>query len=351
MLTTKQKTLRKFWYATVLLEDLKSGPKPFRLMGEDIVLFLDAEGQPAALADRCCHRTAKLSKGWCENGNIVCGYHGWTYDRSGQCIKIPQYPDGSAVSGSLKTSSYRCVPRYGYAWVALEEPLVDIFDIPEDSDPDYRRIAQFYEVWNCAPLRMLENSFDNAHFSFVHKATFGQLDQPKPEKYEIKETDYGFYAESIVPILNPPIAYRVTGSTAPTTRRHMRNHWFMPFCRRLDMEYPSGLRHIIFNCATPMEDGKIQLIQWLYRNDTEADCSTQELIDWDAAITAEDKEILEATDPDACIDVGRRIEAHMPSDRGGLIMRKRLLDLFQQHGEGEIYGNMPASSGLQTAAE
>lgn len=351
MLTTKQKTLRKFWYATVLLEDLKSGPKPFRLMGEDIVLFLDAEGQPAALADRCCHRTAKLSKGWCENGNIVCGYHGWTYDRSGQCIKIPQYPDGSAVSGSLKTSSYRCVPRYGYAWVALEEPLVDIFDIPEDSDPDYRRIAQFYEVWNCAPLRMLENSFDNAHFSFVHKATFGQLDQPKPEKYEIKETDYGFYAESIVPILNPPIAYRVTGSTAPTTRRHMRNHWFMPFCRRLDMEYPSGLRHIIFNCATPMEDGKIQLIQWLYRNDTEADCSTQELIDWDAAITAEDKEILEATDPDACIDIGRRIEAHMPSDRGGLIMRKRLLDLFQQHGEGEIYGNMPASSGLQTAAE
>lgn len=351
MLTTKQKTLRKFWYATVLLEDLKSGPKPFRLMGEDIVLFLDAEGQPAALADRCCHRTAKLSKGWCENGNIVCGYHGWTYDRSGQCIKIPQYPDGSAVSGSLKTPSYRCVPRYGYAWVALEEPLVDIFDIPEDSDPDYRRIAQFYEVWNCAPLRMLENSFDNAHFSFVHKATFGQLDQPKPEKYEIKETDYGFYAESIVPILNPPIAYRVTGSTAPTTRRHMRNHWFMPFCRRLDMEYPSGLRHIIFNCATPMEDGKIQLIQWLYRNDTEADCSTQELIDWDAAITAEDKEILEATDPDACIDIGRRIEAHMPSDRGGLIMRKRLLDLFQQHGEGEIYGNMPASSGLQTAAE
>jgi phenylpropionate dioxygenase-like ring-hydroxylating dioxygenase large terminal subunit len=351
MLTTKQKTLRKFWYATVLLEDLKSGPKPFRLMGEDIVLFLDAEGQPAALADRCCHRTAKLSKGWCENGNIVCGYHGWTYDRSGQCIKIPQYPDGSAVSGSLKTSSYRCVPRYGYAWVALEEPLVDIFDIPEDSDPDYRRIAQFYEVWNCAPLRMLENSFDNAHFSFVHKATFGQLDQPKPEKYEIKETDYGFYAESIVPILNPPIAYRVTGSTAPTTRRHMRNHWFMPFCRRLDMEYPSGLRHIIFNCATPMEDGKIQLIQWLYRNDTEADCSTQELIDWDAAITAEDKEILEATDPDACIDIGRRIEAHMPSDRGGLIMRKRLLDLFQQHGEGEIYGDMPASSGLQTAAE
>lgn len=349
MLTTQQKTLRKFWYATVKLADLAGGPKPFRLMGEDLVLFLDADGQPAALADRCCHRTARLSKGWCENGNIVCGYHGWTYDRSGQCIRIPQYPDNAAVSGTLKTPSYRCQSRYGYAWVALDEPLAEIFDIPEDSDPGYRRIDQFYEVWNCAPLRMLENSFDNAHFSFVHKSTFGQLDQPKPQKYEMTETDYGFYAESIVPIANPPIAHRVTGTTAPTTTRHMRNHWYMPFCRRLDMEYPGGLRHIIFNCATPMEDGKIQLVQWLYRNDSEAQCSTQELIDWDAVITLEDKEILEATDPDACIDIGRRIEAHMPSDKGGLIMRRRLLELFRQHGEDEIHGGGKAR--LQSAAE
>ncbi len=44
------------------------------------MLFLDGEGNPAALEDRCCHRTAKLSKGWCRNGNIVCGYHGWEYD-------------------------------------------------------------------------------------------------------------------------------------------------------------------------------------------------------------------------------------------------------------------------------
>ncbi|QDO97610.1 aromatic ring-hydroxylating dioxygenase subunit alpha [Ferrovibrio terrae] len=343
MLTTRQKTLRKFWYATVKLDDLRSGPKPFRLMGEDIVLFLDAAGQPAALSDRCCHRTARLSKGWCENGNIVCGYHGWTYDRSGQCIRIPQFPDNSAVSGNLKTTAYRCRSSFGYAWVALDEPLADLFEIPEDSNPAYRRIDQFYETWNCAPLRMLENSFDNAHFSFVHKATFGQFDQPKPEKYEMQETDYGFYAESIVPIANPPAAHRVTGTTEPTTTRHMRNHWYMPFCRRLDMEYPGGLRHIIFNCATPIDDDRIQLVQWLYRSDREEDCSTQELIDWDAAITKEDKDILEATDPDACIDISRRVEAHMPSDRGGIIMRKRLLELMRTHGEGEIHGGLPVT--------
>ena len=83
----------------------------------------------------------------------------------------------------------------------------------------------------------------------------------------------------------------------------MRNEWFMPFCRRLDIEYPSGMRHIIFNCATPIDDGSIQLVQILFRNDSEEDCSTKELIDWDAAIIAEDREILESTDPDAIVDI------------------------------------------------
>ena len=336
MLTTRQKVLRRFWYATLPLAQLAQGPRPFTLLGENIVLFLDGEGKPAALRDRCCHRTARLSKGWCCDGHIVCGYHGWEYDRSGKLVRVPQLPFEQPVP-EARAEAYHCDERYGYAWVALAEPLQPIPDVPADRDRGYRRIHQFDEDWNTAALRMMENSFDNAHFSFVHKATFGQIDQPRPEKYELVETAFGFTAESIVPINNPPNAFRVTGTSEPVTRRHMRNAWFMPFCRTLDMEYPSGLRHIIFNSATPIEDGRIRLIQILFRNDREEDCSTQELIDWDAAIIAEDRDILESTDPDAAIDMGRKIEMHMPSDRPGMIMRKRLLALLQEHGEEEVH--------------
>jgi hypothetical protein len=45
---------------------------------------------------------------------------------------------------------------------------------------------------------------------------------------------------------------------------------------------------------------------------------------------------LESTDPDATIDVGRKVEMHMPSDRPGVIMRKRLLALLEAHGETEL---------------
>jgi len=335
MLCTRQAVLRKFWYATVSMDSLRDGPKPFTLLGENIVVFLGADDKPVALADRCCHRTAKLSKGWVKDGHIVCAYHGWSYDTSGKLAAIPQFPPEQPLPEGRATA-YHAKERYGYVWVALDEPLSDIPDVPEASMPGYRQIHQFYDKWNTSSLRLMENSFDNAHFAFVHKGTFGDVNRPKPEKYEIVETDYGFEAETIVEVVNPPHAARITGTTDAVTTRHMRNKWFMPFCRRLDMEYPSGIRHIIFNCATPIDDGSIQVVQILYRNDTEADCSAQELIDWDAAIIAEDREALESTDPDAIVDMSRKLEMHMPSDRPGMIMRRRLFELLQSHGETEI---------------
>jgi len=335
MLTTKQNVLRRFWYAVMALEDLKDGPKPFRLLGEDIVLFLAKDGKPAALKDRCCHRTSKLSKGWINDGQIVCGYHGWTYDRTGKLVHVPQFPVQQEVP-NLSTPAYHCEARYGYAWVALDEPLAPILDAEEEHDPSYRRIPQFYEVWNTSAFRLMENSFDNAHFSFVHRGTFGDTAQPTPKRYEIKETDYGFYAASLVDIVNPPAAQRVTGTTDPATTRDMRNQWYFPFSRRLDITYPSGLQHIIINCATPIDDSHIQLMQLLYRNDTESDCPAQALIDWDAAVIEEDRAMLEATDPDAPLDTTKHAEAQMPSDRPGQIMRRRLLEFLHAHGEAEV---------------
>ena len=313
MLNTRQPVLRNFWYAALPTAKLDDGPKPFRILGQDIVLFLDAAGEPAALEDRCCHRTAKLSKGWTRAGHIVCGYHGWEYDRSGRLVNIPQFPFEQAVPDA-RAKSFHAATRYGYVWVCLGEPIDDIPDLPYEDDLTFRRIHQFDELWRCSALRMMENSFDNAHFAFVHKGTFGDIDQPKPEKYELTETHYGFVAETIVPVRNPPQAARITGTSEPWTKRKMRNAWFMPFCRTMDMEYPSGLRHVIFNSATPVDDGSIQLIQILYRNDREEDCSTEELIAWDKAIIEEDR-------GHSRIDRPRRDRRHGPQARDAHALR------------------------------
>jgi phenylpropionate dioxygenase-like ring-hydroxylating dioxygenase large terminal subunit len=132
MLVTRQKVLRRFWYAIMPMAQLDAGPQSFTLLGEPIVLWKGAGGKPHALRDRCCHRTARLSKGFVDgDGNIACGYHGWTYDCTGQCVKIPQN-NGGAIPSRAIVPSYRCEERYGYAWVALDDPLQSIPEFPEE---------------------------------------------------------------------------------------------------------------------------------------------------------------------------------------------------------------------------
>ncbi|MFT7222356.1 MAG: phenylpropionate dioxygenase-like ring-hydroxylating dioxygenase large terminal subunit [Candidatus Azotimanducaceae bacterium] len=336
MLVTKQPVLRRFWYTTVPLSYLDQGPVPFTLLGENLVIWKDAEGNPAATQDRCSHRTAKLSKGYVENGNIVCGYHGWTYNRDGACVHLPQAPE-QTEQREIRVPAYHCMAQNGYAWVCLDEPLQPPPNIPEESMAGVRRIDQFYELWDTSSLRFLENAFDNAHFSYVHRSTFGDQQNPLPSSYELNEHPWGFESKTTVEILNPPDSHILTGTTEPRTLRYLNNSYHLPFARRFGCSYPSGLIHTIFNCATPIDDNRIMLSQWLYRNDSEEQAPADVLNAFDRRVTDEDREILESTDPNACVDVSRRREKHMVSDRPGLLIRKLLMDLLHAHDEEEVY--------------
>ncbi len=54
MLVTKEPVFRKFWYPVIPISELSNEPKPFTLLQQPIVLWLDSKGKPAAVEDRCC---------------------------------------------------------------------------------------------------------------------------------------------------------------------------------------------------------------------------------------------------------------------------------------------------------
>lgn len=334
MLATKQKVLRRFWYPVIPMESLADGPKPFTLLGEKIVLWLDAEGKPAAALDRCCHRTAQLSRGFVENGNIVCGYHGWTFNSSGACVRIPQAKD-PARKVNFKVDAYRCAERYGYAWVALDEPLAGIPEFAEADDPAFRRVPQFYEVWKCSGLRLMENSFDAAHQAYVHRGTFGDINKPQPFEWDLTENEFGFRATGRSEVVNrDDTAKKVLQMDTERTHRTRDNAWWMPFTRRLGIGYPNGLKHIMFTSATPIDDENSMIVQFVFRNDTETQVPATEIVAFDRKVTIEDKFILESTDPDVPLDGAG--ELNMPSDKPGLIMRRKMRALLQAHDEAEV---------------
>ncbi|MGV0025285.1 Rieske 2Fe-2S domain-containing protein [Phormidesmis priestleyi] len=146
MLVTQQPVLKRFWYPVMPLTHLSfEKPQPFELLGQKIALWLDADGQPAAVVDRCCHRTAQLSKGVVVNGQIRCPYHGWSYCADGTCGSVPQLTAEQSIPASYRVQSYLCANRYGYVWVCLDQnPLLPIPEISEAENPDYRLISEFY---------------------------------------------------------------------------------------------------------------------------------------------------------------------------------------------------------------
>ncbi|MBE9606531.1 aromatic ring-hydroxylating dioxygenase subunit alpha [Acetobacteraceae bacterium H6797] len=330
MKATETPLLERFWYPVMPLQMLEDGPKPFRLLGKDIVLWIDGEGRPSALEDRCCHRTAKLSKGFYANGMLACGYHGWEFNAEGTVMRVPQRPVDKQGRTNMRVPAYHCVGRYGYAWVALAEPLFDIPDFEEEAE-GCRRIDEFYEVWQCAGLRVMENSFDNAHFAFVHRASFGDQGHPEPAKLEVEEYEDGFLFRSEVPVRNPAAQKELLKMESDTTVRHMRARWYAPFLRKLRITYPNGLVHTIVTGATPIDDRSSQIVQFVYRNDTEEEAPAAKVIAFDRQVTEEDREILESTDWDVPLDQ-TGLEMNMPSDRPGVVMRRQLLQLIEKHG-------------------
>ena len=337
MLATKQKVLRRFWYPVMPDALLDGGkPVPFRLLGQDIVLWRAGEG-PAAVADLCPHRGARLSLGFLDHDApdgplIACPYHGWAFGADGRCRKVPQAHDPMrGMKGG--TRGHHAALRYGWVWVALDDPIMPIPEIAEAADPRFRRIDEFHEDWDVPGLRLMENSFDMAHLSYVHAATFGILEEPRPAPVDIEHTPWGFIMRGKAPVTNKGISKDLLKSEGERTVRIIEGHWFLPFFRASRIDYPTGLTHILVTGATPIDDRRSKICQWVYRNDTEAEAPAEKVIAFDRAVTLEDKLILESSTWD--VPLGISEELHMPSDKPGIEMRRRLSALLAEHGEVE----------------
>ena len=332
MLVTQHPVLRRFWYPVMPIVNLADGPQSFQLLNQPLVLWLTESGQPAALVDRCCHRSAQLSAGKVIEGCVRCPYHGWSYDETGRCVKVPQLDATAEIPKTYQVSAYLCEERYGYVWVCLDvNPLLPIPQIPEADDDANRLIPQFYEPWQCSGLRLMENSFDNAHFSIVHAPSFGVQAQPQPAKSKLVASadDKGLKIYSTVPVVNPPSQQKNLNIPGGLTVREIESTWYMPFSRTLKITYPNGLMHLIFTAATPVSDRTSQIIQFCIRNDTEADATAESISAFDRQVVNEDKAVLETTAYDTPIEIAA--EQHMASDKPGIVMRQQLAALFEKY--------------------
>jgi phenylpropionate dioxygenase-like ring-hydroxylating dioxygenase large terminal subunit len=321
---------RRFWYPTHSLTALADGPQPFTLLGEDLVVWVDEAGKPAATRDRCPHRSARLSvDSVVVDGNIRCGYHGWQFAADGTCKVIPQLPGDVPKNARNCVKSYRCEARYGFAWVCLDTPLAGIPEIRHADDPAYRQVFEYEEYWDANMLRVGENALDVAHISFVHRGTFGNEARPAAPELELVPLEGGVNFRCRVPVANHELQQKNLQIAAGETVRIVDIRWLSPCTFVLHFTYPNGLVHQICGFATPIHSGRIRRIQFALRNDREEDAPAEDVARFDRTVAVEDRRILESCGSNYPLEVSE--EAHMRLDRPGLAMREYVKALILEH--------------------
>src|SRR2546423_914810 len=214
--------MRQFWLAIQRSEALAKGQaKPIRIMSEDYTLYRGESGRAQVLDYRCPHRGAQLHLGWVEGEDLRCLYHGWKFDRSGQCIEQPAEPPGYAAK--IKAASYPTREHMGliFAYFGQAEPPA----WPPFPAPPQQGLIH---VWNvetvpCNYLQCYENTADEVHVAFVHRpgGSHAKLAADLPV-ISAEETDWGMlrygtrkdgqvrhtlhYMPNVTRVIVPPLA-------------------------------------------------------------------------------------------------------------------------------------------------
>jgi phenylpropionate dioxygenase-like ring-hydroxylating dioxygenase large terminal subunit len=167
---------RRWWYPVARSSELGRRPLAVTLMDVPLAVFRDAGGAPAVLLDRCAHRNYPLSLGRVTaDGGLECGYHGWTYDGGGQCVRVPGLPGDRAQSaGTRHVPSHAALEQDGLVWAWGEpdaEPTGRPFALPELGGPGAGEVV-FRRDLDCTLHAALENALDVPHTAFLHRGLF-----------------------------------------------------------------------------------------------------------------------------------------------------------------------------------
>jgi phenylpropionate dioxygenase-like ring-hydroxylating dioxygenase large terminal subunit len=172
--------MRHYWQPVALVDEfdpsldsaMAQRPlKAVRLLGQDLVLFRNEQGQFGLLDRPCPHRGADLAFARHEGDGLRCPFHGWKFDVSGQCLETPAEPLESRLCSRIRQRSYPVIERSGVlmAWLGPQDseppplPAMDCFAAPGS------HTFAFKGLWSCNWLQAFEVGIDPAHTSYLHR--------------------------------------------------------------------------------------------------------------------------------------------------------------------------------------
>ncbi len=286
------------------------------LMGEDLVLWRNSEGV-FAWKDLCIHRGAKLSLGKVFRECLQCPYHGWLYDGSGACVKIPAHPDQTPPPRA-RAIPYACRESSGWIWVSLSEQPAELPEFPDWHQPKARIFHLGPYAVKAGGPRIIENFLDLAHLSFTHDGILGDEQHAEIGRYEVTTGQEGIVAKDIV-VWQPDPDGTGKGSNAHYDYRVLR-----PFTAYLDKTVGTT-RFTMMISASPQTE-TTSLVWFVFSLSGADHISDKAIVEWNHRIFMQDVPIVESQKPEL-LPLDLQAELHLNSDRASIAYRQWLHSL------------------------
>ncbi len=315
--------LRNDWHAVLPLRDLEQGGVAgARLLGEDIVIWR-AGDEVLAWQDLCLHRGTRLILGEVQDSSLLmCPYHGWTYDATGQCVRMPAHPE-QTPSPRARVRRYHACVHFDFVWVCLGEPANPLPPFPEWDDGSFRRILCGPYHFHAAAPRMVENFLDVAHFPFVHENILGVRKHAEIADYDVVSDENGITAQDIRIFQPNPDG---TGEAKVVSYTYKVFRPLVAWFRKESL----GPRFAILLMVTPRDPLDSIMWMWMVLNHS-YDVPEAELRAFQDEIALQDLPIVESQRPEL-LPLDLQAELHLRSDKTAIAYRRWLNELGLRYG-------------------
>jgi phthalate 4,5-dioxygenase oxygenase subunit len=195
---------RRYWIPAALSEEVSENdgaPIRVRLLGENLVAFRDSEGIVGLVEDACPHRRAPMFFGRNEECGLRCVYHGWKFDRHGDCTDMPSEPPESMFKTKVRITAYPTWEAGGIVWTFMGPAAMQ----PAPPDFEWMRVPATHRFVSktfedCNWLQCLEGGIDTAHSSFAHRNDITSTTLMRRDGHphiEVETSDYGYRYASL----------------------------------------------------------------------------------------------------------------------------------------------------------
>ncbi|MGE0747779.1 MAG: Rieske 2Fe-2S domain-containing protein [Rhodospirillales bacterium] len=329
--------LRNAWYVAASADEVGRTPLAHSILDEPVVLWRTEGGKAVALHDLCIHRRAPLSLGRLVGDAIQCGYHGFTYDGAGRCIKVPAQ---DRIPARTAVKAYPLVERWGWLWIWMGEAPAD-----EALIPDYRWLDTPGWVPVTGKLHLkanyqlaVDNLLDLSHETFLHARTIGNAAVAEAPIATREGAAGTVHVERVMRDVPPPPLFVKTTGRSDNIDRYQFIEWLPPSYVRIEVrglpvgsnDPNSGIRWWVLNALTPETAASCNYYWAVSRNFAIDDAALSDTLQKATVMTFnEDVEMLEAQQAATDRDAGRTRQVDVHIDGGTVLARRNLAALVR----------------------